>query len=91
MRGDRGPEKGLRRQEAVDVPDSNFASEVLTKACEPAYNYAGIECLSAKDSVVPLGSLLLFYVGYTAWYGFSILFVFEGLGIVARRGKKRQG
>jgi hypothetical protein len=70
---------------AVDVPASNFASSVLTKACEPAYNYYGIEPLRASQSMIPLSSLLVFYVIYTVWYGFSIMFLFEGMGITARR------
>lgn len=50
------------------------------KAIEPAYNYYGItpEKISSKLVVVVLS--LVFYLIYTVWYGFSILYIFEGLG-----------
>jgi len=50
------------------------------KAIEPAYNYYGItpEKISAKLVVVVFS--LVFYLIYTVWYGFSILYIFEGLG-----------
>jgi hypothetical protein len=50
------------------------------KAIEPAYNYYGItpEKVSAKLVVVVFS--LVFYLIYTVWYGFSILYIFEGLG-----------
>lgn len=76
---------------ARDVPGSNFASSVMTRACEPAYNFAGIRATSAAESKGTLVLLLGFYVVYTLWYGFAIMWVFEGLGIVPRhRGKKAE-
>jgi hypothetical protein len=50
------------------------------KAIEPAYNYYGItpEKISAKLVVVVFS--LVFYLIYTVWYGFSILYIFESLG-----------
>ncbi|MBW2622254.1 MAG: hypothetical protein JRD68_05070 [Deltaproteobacteria bacterium] len=50
------------------------------KVIEPAYNYYGItpEKISGKLVVVVLS--LVFYLVYTVWYGFSILYIFEGLG-----------
>ena len=50
------------------------------KAMEPAYNYYGItpEKVSAKLVVVVFS--LVFYLIYTAWYGFSILYIFEDMG-----------
>ncbi len=50
------------------------------KAMEPACNYYGItpEKISAKLAVVVFS--LVFYLICTVWYGFSILYIFEGLG-----------
>lgn len=73
-----------------DVGASNFVSALRTRACEPAYNFAGIEPKPVAQAVAPLALLLSFYLVYTVWYGFSILFVCEGLGIVARKRKKEE-
>jgi len=34
-----------------------------------------------KQEMVMLTAALAFYVIYTVWYGFGLLFLFEGLGI----------
>jgi hypothetical protein len=34
-----------------------------------------------KDEVLLLVFALTFYVLYTVWYGFGVLFFFEGIGI----------
>lgn len=54
---------------------------VSKKGVETAYNYYGIEAQSIKDSAFIVIASLLFYVCYTMWYGYSILFMFEGWGL----------
>ena len=54
---------------------------VMTKAIEPAYNYFGVEAQNIKDRLGVVIFSLLFYVIYTMWYGFGILFMFEGWGL----------
>jgi len=62
-----------------------FVEKVTKKALEPAYNYAGIQPAKFKEmSGIAVGSLV-FYVIYTIWYGFAIMFIFEGLGITASK------
>jgi hypothetical protein len=39
---------------------------------------------------VPSAVVLGFYLFYTLLYGFSILFIFEGLGIKATRAKEKR-
>jgi hypothetical protein len=51
------------------------------KAVEPAYNYFGVEPRSIRSSVPVIVLALGFYVVYTVWYGFGLLYLFEGLGI----------
>jgi hypothetical protein len=79
-----------RQVEERRIEESNFASAIRTKVCEPAYNFAGFEPVSAAESAAPLAGILVFYVLYTVWYGFSIFFLFEGLGIRARKHKKEE-
>ncbi len=54
---------------------------VVKKAVEPAYNYYGITPRSIKDKYGIVIFSLVFYVAYTLWYGFAILFMFEGWGL----------
>lgn len=73
-----------------DIPTSNFASMLRTKVCEPAYNFVGIAPRSPSEAGLPLFALLSFYLLYTVWYGFSILYLFEGLGITAQASKREE-
>jgi hypothetical protein len=62
-------------KEASTVRDS------MTKALEPAYNYFGITAISMKHMIGIALVALIGYVVYTIWYGFAILFLFEGWGL----------
>ncbi|KJS00524.1 MAG: hypothetical protein VR65_11855 [Desulfobulbaceae bacterium BRH_c16a] len=64
---------------------SNFTeaktfSNVQKKALEPSYNYYGVKIESWKENIVLVLLSLAFYVFYTLWYGFGLMYVFEGLG-----------
>jgi len=61
--------------------ESAFISTINKRAVECAYNYYRIppENISAKWGLVVFS--LVFYVFYTMWYGFAILFMFEGWGL----------
>jgi len=50
------------------------------KVIEPAYNYYGITPEKISGKLVVVVFSLVFYLIYTVWYGFSILYIFEGLG-----------
>lgn len=54
---------------------------IQTKVIEPAYNYFGVETGNYKDNFVLIVSALAFYVFYTLWYGFGIMYLFEGFGL----------
>jgi len=51
------------------------------KAIECSYNYYKIEPQNIGDRLGTVTFSLLFYVIYTLWYGFAILFMFEGWGL----------
>ncbi|AEG16951.1 hypothetical protein Desku_3471 [Desulfofundulus kuznetsovii DSM 6115] len=63
--------------------EMSFAGSVLTKALEPAYNFEGIHAAKVADKAGVTTFMLAFYVIYTMWYGFAMMFIFEGLGISA--------
>ncbi len=61
--------------------EAKMVATIKKKAVETAYNYYGIEPKEAKKSVVLIVLALTFYVFYTLWYGYSILYLFEGYGL----------
>ncbi|MBN2061655.1 MAG: hypothetical protein JW882_14690 [Deltaproteobacteria bacterium] len=61
--------------------EAKVVAVVQNKAVETAYNYYGIEAQSVRDRCGILIISLLFYVVYTLWYGFGVLYLFEGLGL----------
>jgi hypothetical protein len=72
-------EKDLNKAEKFE--QAAVVKSAMTKAIEPAYNYYMVEAKPVKQEMVLLAFALTFYVIYTVWYGFGILFLFEGLGI----------
>ncbi len=55
--------------------------DVLTKGIEPAYNYYGVTAIAMKDMIWIALAALIGYVLYTVWYGYAILYLFEGWGL----------
>ncbi len=72
-------EKDLNNNEQFDK--AKTVKGVMTKAVEPSYNYYKVQAKPVKEEMVLLAFALTFYVFYTVWYGFGVLFLFEGLGI----------
>ena len=75
----KGMDKELSNQELFD--EAKVVAMVQQKAVECAYNYYGIapESISNKMWIVLFS--LVFYVVYTLWYGFAIMYMFEGWGL----------
>jgi hypothetical protein len=55
--------------------------DCLGKAIEPSYNYYGVTPVAMKDMLWVALAALIGYVVYTVWYGYAILFLFEGWGL----------
>lgn len=72
-------DKSLKKQSQFN--EASMAELVNTRAIETAYNYYGVEAQSIGDKIGMVLFSLAFYVIYTMWYGFSILFMFEGWGL----------
>ena len=72
-------DKGLKAQKRFDA--AKVVSLVNSKAVETAYNYYRIEPQKIGDRIGTVIFSLVFYVVYTLWYGFGILFLFEGWGL----------
>ncbi|MDY6912026.1 MAG: hypothetical protein SVM79_06720 [Chloroflexota bacterium] len=61
--------------------ESKIVGEAMEKAIEPAYNYYGINPDKITDRIGIVLFSLFFYVLYTIWYGFGLMFIFEGWGL----------
>jgi len=72
-------ERDLTKQKLF--ADARLVHSVQTKAVECAYNYYGIEASKISDRWGIVLLSLAFYVLYTVWYGYAILYLFEGLGM----------
>jgi hypothetical protein len=71
-------EKDLNRQKLF--PAAQLTHTVQAKTIECAYNFYGIEAQAIKDRWGTVLFSLVFYVVYTIWYGYAIMYIFEGLG-----------
>ena len=71
--------KGLTKQKQFKA--ASAVDMVATKAVETSYNYYRIEPQKISDRFGIIFFSLAFYVIYTLWYGFSIMFMFEGWGM----------
>jgi hypothetical protein len=74
-----GMDKALQRQKKFK--EAKILDSVRSKAVETAYNYYGIEAQRISDRYGVVIFSLVFYVVYTLWYGFGIMFMFEGSGM----------
>lgn len=54
---------------------------VAKRAVETAYNYYGIQGQKISERAGVVAFSLIFYVVYTLWYGFGIMYMFEGVGM----------
>jgi len=62
----------------------------MTAAIEPAYNFYGIQAVKISEKAGVATGLLVFYVLYTIWYGFGVLYIFEGLGLSTKKAKVKK-
>lgn len=72
-------DKALKDQQLF--AEAKLTSTVQKKAVEAAYNYYEVEPVKIMDKLGLVIFSLAFYVFYTLWYGFAILFIFEGWGL----------
>ncbi len=70
--------------------EAKICSDVMKKAVEAGYNYYGVEPVKVKDKLGIMTFLLVFYVAYTLWWGFSIFYIFEGIGLSMSKAKVKK-
>lgn len=69
----------LNKQKRFDA--AKLVTLVQAKAVETSYNYYGIKAENIGDKIGIVLVSLVFYVIYTLWYGFGIMYLFEGWGM----------
>ena len=72
-------EKDLKNQKKFKA--AKITALVMKKAVESSYNYYKIEPQKIGDRWSIVLFSLIFYVIYTLWYGFAIMYMFEGWGM----------
>lgn len=75
----KGMERDLLSQKKFQ--EAKTIANISKKAVETSYNYYGIQAQNIMERLGLVTFSLLFYVVYTMWYGFGILFIFEGCGL----------
>lgn len=81
-------EKDLKRQKKFE--EGRWVSMVSKKAVEVGYNFYEIEAKRVSETVGKMAFSLVFYVIYTIWWGYAILFLCEGLGPRMKPGAKKE-
>jgi len=72
-------EKDLKRQKMFK--EAKIVALVIKKAVECSYNFYTIEPKKISDALGIVIFSLIFYVIYTLWYGFAVMYMFEGWGM----------
>jgi len=72
-------DKDLKKQKKFK--EAKIVALVVKKAVESSYNYYKIESQRISDRWEVVLFSLISYVVYTLWYGFAIMFMFEGWGL----------
>jgi hypothetical protein len=72
-------DKDLKKQKKF--AEAKMVATVGKKAVETSYNYYKVEPQKIGDRIGLVIFSLIFYVVYTLWYGFGIMFMFEGWGL----------
>jgi hypothetical protein len=81
-------EKDLKRQKKF--AEAAWLSNASKRSLEVGYNFYRIELRKVSAAAGMLLFSLVFYVAYTLWWGYAILFLFEGAGLQMKAGAKKE-
>lgn len=82
--------KGINTELKLDkkVKEADLVDSVQKRGVELAYNFLGIVPEKVANKAGILTFTLVFYVIYTLWFGLGIFYLFEGFGLVMKKGAK---
>jgi hypothetical protein len=72
-------DKALKKQKKF--AEAKAVKLAINKAVECSYNYYQIEPQKISDRLGIVIFSLVFYIIYTLWYGFAIMYIFVGIGL----------
>ena len=81
-------EKDLKRQKKFK--EAAWLSNASKRGLEVGYNFYRIEVRKVSAVVGMLVFSLVFYVAYTLWWGYAVLFLCEGAGLQMKAGAKKE-
>lgn len=87
-KGLKAAEKNLKKQKLFK--EASLVNNIMSRGVEVGYNYYGVQPESASSRTAILAFSLIFYVVYTLWFGYSIFYLFDGVGLVMKGGKKKE-
>ncbi len=73
-----------------DFQKASDVEEVISKGVEVGYNFYGIQPKAAGAYAGILGLALVFYLVYTMWWGYSIMWLCDGIGLQMKASGKRE-
>ena len=80
--------KGFEKKEKFE--DAALLSAVNKKVIEAAYNFYQIEPVKVSQRTGTMSALLGFYVLYTLWWGFALMYLVEGMGLTLKKKGARK-
>ncbi len=69
---------------------ASAVEEVVSKGVEVAYNFYGIIPKAASANAGILSLALVFYLVYTMWWGYAIMWLCDGIGLEMKASGKRE-
>lgn len=81
-------EKELKKDRLI--VEAKVFGEVIKRAVEPGYNFYQIDSHRVSEHAGMMSGLLVFYVLYTMWWGYAILYMFEGIGLSMKKAKVKK-
>jgi len=81
-------EKDLKRQKKF--AEAAWLSNASKRSLEVGYNFYRIDLRKVSAAAGMLVFSLVFYVAYTLWWGYAVLFLFEGAGLQMKAGAKKE-
>jgi hypothetical protein len=84
--------KGLYKQfkSSSQFDKAADVEEVISKGVEVSYNFYGIIPKPVAANVLILTAALVFYLVYTMWWGYAIMWLCDGIGLQMKASGKRE-
>lgn len=84
--------KGLYKhlKSSSQFETASAVEEVISKGVEVSYNFYGILPRPVSANVGILTAALIFYLVYTMWWGYAIMWLCDGIGLQMKSAGKRE-